>query len=455
MNIIRTLGAVALLAVLSTGCTSARTVTTTRTVTTAQPVGNVSYQMFYDQLSPYGRWINDPVYGYVWSPYVDAGFAPYATNGYWVMTSYGNTWVSNYSWGWAPFHYGRWYYDNFYGWLWMPGDVWGPAWVSWRNGGGYYGWAPLGPGMAPGVHININVGYWNFLPYRYITHRNPYRYCVPRRRVTNIYNNTTIINNYYNDGGRRYAAGPRAGDIQRSTGQRVRVYDVSRDGAPGRTVVRNNSVNIYRPDVAARGNAKPSRAVTPTTTGARGSRGNDANTSGTPSRGQMQPAPSRSVERSTYERSPSPERQASPAPSRSSRSVERVQPQQQRSTERSTPTPQRQYSPSPSRSVEHSAPQRSVERQSAPSRSMERSAPAPQRSVERQSAPSRSSTPSRSFERSAPSRSSTPSRSIERSAPSRSSTPSRSIERSAPSRSSTPSRSIQRSSSPSRSRDSQ
>src|SRR4030081_1206377 len=41
----------------------------------------VSYQSFYDQLSPYGQWIDDPGYGYVWMPEVGPDFKPYATNG--------------------------------------------------------------------------------------------------------------------------------------------------------------------------------------------------------------------------------------------------------------------------------------------------------------------------------------------------------------------------------------
>src|SRR5687768_2542773 len=91
--------------------------------------GNASYQEFYDDLSPYGQWINDPQYGYVWVPDAGDDFRPYFSNGYWANTDYGNTWVSNYRWGWAPFHYGRWTYSNFYGWTWIPGNVWGPAWV--------------------------------------------------------------------------------------------------------------------------------------------------------------------------------------------------------------------------------------------------------------------------------------------------------------------------------------
>ncbi|HET6724229.1 MAG TPA: hypothetical protein VFH07_15825, partial [Chitinophagaceae bacterium] len=34
----------------------------------AQVSVNVSFQTFYDDLSPYGQWIDYPQYGYVWSP---------------------------------------------------------------------------------------------------------------------------------------------------------------------------------------------------------------------------------------------------------------------------------------------------------------------------------------------------------------------------------------------------
>ncbi|MGV3539918.1 MAG: DUF6600 domain-containing protein, partial [Rufibacter sp.] len=67
----------------------------------ANPGGRVSFQVFYDELTPYGRWIQDPDYGYVWSPRVERDFQPYASRGHWVMTEYGNTWVSDYDWGWA------------------------------------------------------------------------------------------------------------------------------------------------------------------------------------------------------------------------------------------------------------------------------------------------------------------------------------------------------------------
>src|SRR5436190_19445771 len=72
---------------------------------------SVTYQTFYDDLSPYGEWINNPDYGYVWHPDVP-DFRPYSTGGHWIWTAeYGWMWASDVDWGWAPFHYGRWLYD--------------------------------------------------------------------------------------------------------------------------------------------------------------------------------------------------------------------------------------------------------------------------------------------------------------------------------------------------------
>ena len=81
--------------------------------TVASQAGNqVNFQLFYDELSPYGSWIDYPSYGYVWIPLVDPGFVPYKTMGHWINTDAGWTWISDYNWGWAAFHYGRWGFDQ-------------------------------------------------------------------------------------------------------------------------------------------------------------------------------------------------------------------------------------------------------------------------------------------------------------------------------------------------------
>ncbi|WP_031526284.1 DUF6600 domain-containing protein [Dyadobacter crusticola] len=209
--------------------------------TQAQPGVSISFQTFYEELSPYGRWVRNPQFGSIWVPDVPRGFQPYSTNGYWEVTEYGNTWVSDYDWGWAPFHYGRWSFDDYLGWFWVPDYEWGPAWVNWRSGGGYYGWAPLGPGVNINVSVNIPSFWWVFVPQRYVTYRNWYNYCPPRRRVTNVYNQTVIINNYYRSNNRTYVYGPRRDEIERVTRRSVpvRTIDASPSGR-GRVIVAGN-----------------------------------------------------------------------------------------------------------------------------------------------------------------------------------------------------------------------
>ena len=203
-------------------------------------------QDFYDDLAPHGQWVQTPEYGDVWIPNAGPGFQPYSTNGHWVITEYGNTWVSGYAWGWGPFHYGRWYRDRYRGWAWIPGNDWGPAWVSWRSGGGYYGWAPLGPGLNVAV---IPALYWTFVPQVYISSPRLFSYCVPRRQAINIYQNTTIINNVYRANNRAYSYGPRREEIEYVTRQRVPVYRIENAGRPGQTTFRENTVGFYRPDL--------------------------------------------------------------------------------------------------------------------------------------------------------------------------------------------------------------
>ncbi len=257
--------------------------------------GGISFNVFYNELRPYGRWINSHSYGRVWIPNVGRDFHPYATNGYWVMTDHGNMWVSNYSWGWAPFHYGRWYWDNYYGWAWVPGYEWAPAWVTWRSGGGYYGWAPLGPRVSIHVHVNLPGHYWTFLPTRHMYNRSMYKYY--RRHSTTIYNNTTIINNTYVYNNNRYYSGPTPSEYQRTTGRNAIVHRVEssnvRTSSGRTTVVDNNAVRVYRPEAtASRSSSGGNRGAVST---ARTSSSNRSTTSGNVSRGTTSSSSNRSA----------------------------------------------------------------------------------------------------------------------------------------------------------------
>jgi hypothetical protein len=119
---------------------------------------------FRTALEPYGSFQRVAHWGEVWVPNVARDWRPY-TIGRWVYSDdYGWYWVSDAPeapWGWIAFHYGRWVWIEDVGWAWVPGRDWGPAWVDWRRGGGYVGWAPLPPDDVA-VEIRDEPQYWVF-----------------------------------------------------------------------------------------------------------------------------------------------------------------------------------------------------------------------------------------------------------------------------------------------------
>jgi hypothetical protein len=216
--------------------------------------GNVSFQVFYDQLSPYGQWVNYPNYGYVWIPDAGSDFSPYSSGGHWIMTDYGWTWLSDYSWGWAPFHYGRWDYDNYYGWFWVPDNEWGPAWVTWRRSNGYYGWEPMQPGISIsasfGREYDRNKDHWIFVSDKYFDRSDVSRYYVNQTSRAMIIRNSSVISNTYVDNRRNatYVSGPKREDVQRFTGRKVNPVAVQENNIPGQNM-SNGRLNIYRPHI--------------------------------------------------------------------------------------------------------------------------------------------------------------------------------------------------------------
>jgi len=173
----------------------------------AEADSEVSVDFFYNNLSG-GNWIEVGDYGYGWQPDVavsDSDWRPYS-DGYWAYTDVGWTWVSYEDFGWATYHYGRWARLTDYGWIWFPGSDldWGPAWVSWRTGGDYVGWAPLpprGPGIVyegrpiggrVDIEFDIGPAYYNFVDVRYIGEP------VLRDRIVDVRQNVTYIDQTVN-----------------------------------------------------------------------------------------------------------------------------------------------------------------------------------------------------------------------------------------------------------------
>ena len=244
---------------------------------------DVSVDFFYNNLYG-GNWIDVEGYGYGWQPDVavsDPNWRPYS-DGYWAYTDYGWTWVSYEDFGWATYHYGRWANLADYGWMWFPGSDldWGPAWVSWRTGGDYVGWAPLpprGPGVVyegqpiggqVDVTFDIGPAYYNFVDVRFIGEpvlRD--RIFPPTQNITYINNtvnvtNITVQNNVvYNYGPdynvlNSYSTRP----IQRLTVQREAATDLSAAvKSGGLTRVQGNNLVVAAPQKIS----KPAVAIAP------------------------------------------------------------------------------------------------------------------------------------------------------------------------------------------------
>lgn len=215
----------------------------------------ISIQTFYDELSPYGEWIDSPGYGFVWRPYLEYGddFKPYYTRGNWVYTDFGWTWVSGYPWGWATFHYGRWFFDDYLGWMWIPGNQWAPAWVTWGSYDNCWAWAPMGPAAGIGMRVTWTTPHfwWTFVPMSRFYSRHWHRHCyTPPVHITNI----TVINNIYydrnpgNHGGNWYY-GPRVNEVEKHAGTRVQRMRTIETNRPGDLAIKNGRVGIYRPEV--------------------------------------------------------------------------------------------------------------------------------------------------------------------------------------------------------------
>ncbi|MEY2547939.1 MAG: hypothetical protein QOD64_521 [Verrucomicrobiota bacterium] len=204
---------------------------------------DLSIDFFYDNLGDGGSWIEAGDYGYCWQPSVAASntsWRPYA-DGYWAYTDQGWTWISYEDFGWATYHYGRWIRLRGRGWVWVPGREWGPAWVSWRTGGDYVGWAPLPPRRAgeywderpitARVDIDFDIGpaNYNFIDVRYIG--EPVlreRIFAPDQNVACITRTVNVTNITYNNSA-VYNYGPDYTTISRYSARPIQRLSLQRD----------------------------------------------------------------------------------------------------------------------------------------------------------------------------------------------------------------------------------
>jgi uncharacterized protein DUF6600 len=236
----------------------------------------VDLGFFYDDLAPYGRWVERSHYGWCFVPHHRrAHWRPYYY-GHWVWTDYGWTWVSDEPYGWATYHYGRWVLDPDFGWIWIPGDTWGPAWVSWQEGDDYIGWAPLPPSAEFSGNFGVDYGGvsfaasltpedYVFVPERQFLAPRVYSYAVPVAQVPVVWRETRNITNYRTWSGGFINQGVPVDRLQRVVGRSVPRYQVANLAPAQRHQERvaGNRVALFRPQVqrAARVDPPPARPI--------------------------------------------------------------------------------------------------------------------------------------------------------------------------------------------------
>ncbi len=194
-----------------------------------------SVRDFEAPLARYGRWVSTR-WGRAWAPNVWRDWRPY-TVGAWVDGQDGREWRSDEPWGWATYHYGRWGFDDRLGWVWVPDTEYAPAWVAFRDGDDYTGWAPLPPQSSYGDIDAWDYNRWYAPSWIYVPRARFYSgriaaSVLPWRYNRNYWDRTQHREQRWDgrdrrrDGDRRPGFDPRQGD------GRDRSRDGYRPGAP-------------------------------------------------------------------------------------------------------------------------------------------------------------------------------------------------------------------------------
>ncbi len=245
----------------------------------APPAEDQNISFFYQALYPYGNWLN--IDGqWCWQPTATAvspDWAPYCRHGHWIWSDWGWCWQSDYSWGWAPFHYGRWFRHPQRGWCWVPDAQWGPAWVSWRTGDDYCGWAPLPPRtrfdrdgfyfnnarVGADFEFNLTAHDYFFLPKSNFYDPHPWVHMVPSIRSDDVFRRTVFEKDAYRfDHDHVFNQGPSIDDISRASHREIRPVTIVQDNIrPGelihRGILQNGRLSIYKPAISPQAPRSP------------------------------------------------------------------------------------------------------------------------------------------------------------------------------------------------------
>ncbi len=217
-----------------------------------------------------------------WQPnatVVSVDWAPYCRHGHWVSSDWGWCWNSDYSWGWAPFHYGRWFRHPAHGWCWVPDNEWGPAWVAWRWGDGYCGWAPLPPRtrydrnggfyfadrrMGEDFEFNLTGQDYFFLSAGHFCDPHLWVNLVPSVRVEDVFRKTAFLKGSYGyENNHIVNHGPSVQNISKALNKPVAsVTIVAANLKPGqpisRGLLKGNQLIVYKPALAPAAPKDPS-----------------------------------------------------------------------------------------------------------------------------------------------------------------------------------------------------
>jgi|GEM_PF-1242335 len=245
-------------------------------------MNTVSFQSFYDLLSPLGEWIqvpkdevnadlndgtgegNSSIYSsnytdddmlFIWKPNVsDAEWKPY-TNGRWEYTTHGWLWMSNEAWGPTAYHYGRWWNSPNRGWVWLPGYVWAPAWVRWRVADEHVGWVPLSPrakwDIEKGITENTYNSKNNDADWVFIEKSGFADDITPSSIISASQNKSLIskskkITDIRTENERIVNRGPEISDIEKKTGRSIVKKDLKFTRKPNIGMVGENEITVYK-----------------------------------------------------------------------------------------------------------------------------------------------------------------------------------------------------------------
>lgn len=224
--------------------------------------GSFDIGFFYDELDDYGRWVDYGDYGACWVPAdVGYGWRPYM-RGYWTYTDYGWTWASYEPFGWATYHYGRWIEDPYYGWVWVPGTVWAPAWVAWREADDCIGWAPLPPQVGWSVSVGLTFGNyrtssipydrWCFVDRYRFDSRDVSRIVYPVSRNEVVFRRSSDATRFRSRDGSPFNEGIRIANLERTMGRQIPRMRVRAVDSPERGQGRQldaRTVGFFRPTI--------------------------------------------------------------------------------------------------------------------------------------------------------------------------------------------------------------